>query len=241
MGSVLGITDSQRPRASVSHFHKTLTTTPMADKKKNPKLNLPKGRLQYPRLIGKPDTKFNADGEWKTAWVGDLNDPKVQKIRDQLDTFHAAAIEAEKKNQTEKAEKGKKVNVKAGDPPYTVDEEANTITVRAKLKVKGESKKTGETWTNAVAVFGPDGKPLPATARIGGGSVAQVQVEVQNYYVAASKTAGASLKLRAVLISELHEYGGDAASFGFDMAENDTDSEDAVETSEAVTAEESDF
>jgi len=181
-----------------------------------------KGRLKYPRINGKPDTKFDTDGVWKTQLTCDLGNPKTEAV---MAAIREAAAKAVVDEQAKQTEAGKKVKVKAADLPYTIDEENNTVEFRSKLKVKGENKKTGETWTNKVAVFDNMGKPLPETTKIGAGTTAQISVEIRSFYTPASKEAGVSLRLKAVKCFNIVEWGQDAGAFGFDNDDEDEVSE----------------
>lgn len=213
---------------------------------KRPTITTPRGRLKYPRIIGKPDTKFNADGEWKTQFILDVNEPGAEEFLNKIREAHKQAIVDETKKQQEKAN-GKKVVVKEGELPFTESEDGQTVELRARLKVKGENKKTGETWTNTVVIFDKKGKPITdQKIRIGGGSLAKFTAEMNPFYVAASKTAGVSLRLKAVQIIELVEFGGDASQYGFGNEEDDEDTDtttttDAEETTDETPQSGSDF
>lgn len=205
---------------------------------KRPTITTPKGRLKYPRILGKPDTKFNADGVWQTQLILDPNTTAgVDTLLEQIKKEHEAAITSETAKQKEK-NAGKKIVVKAGDLPYSENEDG-TVELRFKLKVKGENTKTKETWTNTVAVFDAKGKPLTA-GKIGSGTLAKVAFEFTPFYVAASKTAGVSLRLKAVQCIEIVEFGGDASQYGFGAEDDDSETETAGETTDDTETETAD-
>jgi hypothetical protein len=177
----------------------------MTKKAKLERYVTPTGIAQYPHLT-KPDTKFNPDGEYKVNL--ELSDPDaIATITSFLDEQTANAIQKAKEEN-----KGKKI--KESDPPYTVDEETGKCVVRFKLKAK-VTPKTGEGWAQKPALFDAKGAPITGSINIGGGTKMKVSYECVPYYTAIAG-AGVSLRVRAVQILELVEYGSaGAGAFGF--------------------------
>jgi hypothetical protein len=59
----------------------------------------------------------------------------------------------------------------------------------------------------------PSGDPINDGFKVGNGSVVKVAFEPIKYFVASSKTAGVSLRLRAVQIIKLVEFNGGGGDF----------------------------
>lgn len=181
----------------------------MTKKAKAPRFVTPIGVAQYPHLT-KPDTKFNPDGEYKVSL--ELDASAAEEIVSFLDEqFEQSVANAKKENA------GKKI--KEGDVPYSVNEENGKVTVRFKLKAKVTPKK-GEPWDQKVAIFDAKGKPIVDDIKIGGGTKMKVSYELVPYYTAIAG-AGISLRVRAVQIIELVEYGSGAQAGSFGFGEED--------------------
>ena len=178
-------------------------------KEKNQRLITPRGRAIYPYL-NRPDTKFNEDGEYKVklAVPAKLAEDLVQQI-DALAKKAFDEAKADKKNK----------KVKEADLPYQYNEETDEFTFSFKMKATGKSKKTGEEWTQKPAIFDSKGKPCEAGIRVGGGSILRVSFEMIPFFTTLVG-AGVSLRMRAVQVIELKEFGGgDASSHGFEAEE----------------------
>lgn len=187
----------------------------MSDKKKATRITTPKGRANWPKLT-EPDTKFNADGVYSVKLA--LGTADAQGVIEVIEAERAKAIE------DAKAEAGKGKKVKVADPPYVVDEENDTVTFNFKMKASGKTK-AGEVFTQKPALFDAHLNPLPAGVKIGGGSLVRVSADVVPFYTKLIG-AGVSLRLRAVQVIELVEFGGDGASYGFEAEEDGFAAED---------------
>lgn len=114
------------------------------------------------------------------------------------------------------------------DLPYTreqVDDEATgAIIFSFKMNATGKTK-AGEVFTRQPAIFDAAGQPAKGL-RIGGGSTIRVSYELNPFYVPANG-AGVSLRLYAVQVIELVEFGGNAGYFGFESEEQDGGTETA--------------
>lgn len=193
-----------------------------------------KGVLSYPHL-NTPDTKFNSDGEFKTAVVCSLSvaghSELTTKLEEMLDAFIAEASKKAKK----------KIKAHPDGLPFDIDEDEGTVTFRTKSKAY-KSKETGELFTIPMAFFAKDNTPLgvvkvdegelvasDTVPQIGGGTKAVVSVEMKPWV--ASGKAGISLRPRGFKLIEVQEASGaDAGSFGFG------DDEDDFETPELNTS-----
>lgn len=187
----------------------------------------PRGLFRYPRLDS-PDTKFNAAGVYKVDLVlpAELAQPLIKKI----DTAMAASFaDAKAEN------KGKKI--KMSDAPYKAvtndkDEETGEIKFSFKMTASGEYKtgaKKGEKWTARPQMFDAKAQPLK-DVKVGGGTEGRVSYEIMPFYTALVG-AGVSLRLKAVQILKLVEYGNkDAKSYGFDAEDDGYDGTSADES-----------
>ena len=178
----------------------------------------PKGTFQYPKFFT-PDTKFDEAGVYSGALVLPLAEPATQALLKQLEDALKDAIETAKKDATKKGKKPPKV---CQDKPWTVDEEAGTLTLRAKKKASFKDKKTEEIVNTKLAVFGPDNALMKDPGYLlGSGSVGRMTVQISPFGVdkASPIGVGISLRLLAVQILEAREYAASGESFGFDAVE----------------------
>lgn len=167
----------------------------------------PKGVFVYPWLT-KPDTEYNAAGEYKVSLRVSAEEaqPLMEKIDAAIKANHDAVVK----------EKGKKV--KRVDPPYTVDEDDNTVVFKFKMTASGKRKDSGEDWSQKPGLKsntkGPDGKlaDLPDDVSIWGGTEGKVAFSIFPYFVAGTG-AGVKLRLKAVQVIKLVSGGSD---YGFD-------------------------
>lgn len=182
------------------------------------KITTPKGKFIYPHLT-KPDTKFNVDGEYHLV----LSLPR-EDAKDLV-----AKLKAEAKKSNEKA--GEKANkkVKANNNPFSLNDDSQEVEFKFKLKAKAKSRKTGNEWEQAPAIFDAKGKPMPKGKSIWGGTVGRVNAEVIPYYTP-SLGSGITLRLKAVQIIDLVEGSGGskADDFGFEEEEGFDAGDDKV-------------
>lgn len=206
----------------------------MADKKKRPpliKVTTPEGIARFPWL-NKPDTKFNADGDYSTGIV--LTAEEAQPIIDLLNAevekaYLAAVADLTEKVEKEKGEKKAKAK-KALDsiergaipakPEYDDDgnETGNVIlTFKMKATRKVDDGEGGKkTVKQAPKLFDANGDAIPNSVQVWGGSSISVAGSINGYYIPGTNTAGASLRLAAVQVIKLSSgNGGTAESFGF--------------------------
>lgn len=190
-------------------------------------LTTAKGIAVWPK-VNEPDTKFDANGVYQIKLR--LEGEDAVALRNQLDQAVAANLEELKKDAKLKGKK-----IKNADAPYQIEtgddeQETGAIIFNFKMKAKG-TRKDGTTFTAKPLLFDNLAKPLAADKRVGGGSVVKIGYEVNPFYVAAIG-AGVSLRLKAVQVLELREFGGDASAFGFSAEEAEE-----ADMSEAVDAE----
>ncbi len=193
----------------------------MADNKsKYPKHLSPRGTLIWPKL-NVPDTKFNADGEYKT----DLRIPVAVFEQSGLKKMLDAEVEralAEAKHEGKDLSPAAKAKIKAkgANFPYKVayDKDGNVIEDMVdlvfKVKADGQDPKTGESYSNKPKQFDAKGNPINVTLLIG--TEAKVSFTVFHWATAALGY-GVTLRPKAVQVLKLVERGSaDASSYGFE-------------------------
>jgi hypothetical protein len=176
-------------------------------------LTTPKGIAVYPH-INTPDTKFDPVGHFKV----DLRVPA-----DEGGAEFAATIDAMIERQYEAVleETGKK-KVKRSNEPYTIDEDTGDYIFKFKSKAGGVTK-AGEKWTRTITVVDAALNPCPG-AKVGGGSEIIVATEPFPYYTAAIG-CGVSLRIKAVQVITLREWGQSVEGLGFESTDGFTASE----------------
>lgn len=189
-----------------------------------------KGQLTGFISLDKPSTKFDKDGVYSTNIL--LSEEEGTKLADE--------IKAVRTEQFKKFGKGTKVTELTQCVPFTtVDEETGEEMPdeegRYVLKTKaGAYIKDGKP-TFKPQLFDAKGNKVTIN-NIGAGTVAKLAVELSGYSVA-GKT-GVSVKLKAVQIIDLVEFGGGSAeSYGFGEEEGFEGTEEVEETKAVETAE----
>jgi hypothetical protein len=198
------------------------------ERKKAPRFTTPAGIAAYPRILGTPDTKFDEDGVWSIK----VKFPDMKTAKPVIEKIKEAALEAKAEAKADDKfmanlkKKKKTLDNAALDLPYSEDEETGEVTVGFKMKASGISKKNGERWNMRPAVFDAQGAPVPQETKVGSGSKVKVAYELGGFHTPLGW--GVSMRLVAVQILELVEWGqGSATSYGFEV-------EDAPEGTEAA-------
>lgn len=150
----------------------------------------------------------------------------------------AAAWESFKKSDDCKGKKFGKTEPSLGIKEYK-DEEYFKFSTNKTIKCRN-----GETFENHVALFDAMGKSAGASIKeIGNGSKIRVACDLIPFYMT-KDIHGVSLRLKAIQIFDLKEYG-DAQSFGFEADEagwtNEAVADDAADDVPFPTDEDSDF
>ncbi len=187
----------------------------------------PKGIAVWPRL-NEPDTKFKEEGEYTVSLAYDGDDKaandlikKLEQTRDEL--FEAWLSENPKKKKTAEVA-----------PVFTdeVDEEGDETgrkLLKFKMRASGIAKKTKKHFTMKPDIFDATGKKLVNPPKIGGGSVLKVSFEVGGHFVESAKKFYLSLRLVAVQVIELVEFGArNAGDYGFGEEEGFAAGEEAT-------------
>lgn len=167
----------------------------------------PKGTAVWPR-IDTPDTKFDEDGVFSCKLHVSEGDFKAfeAQINKQVEADYKAECASQGKDKLRRA---------ASCPLRITDDGEYEIYAKQKAKVHTKSKGTLEF---SIAAYDSQGKKIE-TPKIGSGSTLKMAVEVNTWFVP-SQGFGYTLRLRAVQVIDLVEYGGGEGSFGFGAEED---------------------
>lgn len=193
----------------------------------NNRFTTPKGLAQYPS-IKTPDTKFNPEGAYKVNLVME-DDEKTNALVSKLE----AILEDFYENDDDvlyAISKGRKV---VTQDIYEKDEEGRIV---MKFKQKAViTKKDGSKIPVKIRQFDSKGKPIDVN--IGRDSVIKVSFTANPYYMPSTRTCGLSLRLLAVQVISLNEFGdASASSYGFEEEEgyNGEEPEDSSKSFEDI-------
>ena len=189
-------------------------------------LQIAKGKALWAKVF-EPDTKFDPNGIYSIDLI--IPETEAQELCEYLDTV------VQKRFDEEVKEYPKKKATLSTKPPYEQDydedgNETGNLKFRFKLKAKGQTR-DGREYEQKPAVVDAKRKPITDEVSVGNGSVVKVAYEPIPYVMASTKQVGVSLRMKAVQIIDLVEYGGGAASV-FD----DEDGFEAEETTTPTTA-----
>lgn len=166
------------------------------------------GSAQWAKVF-EPDTKFNPLGDYSI----NLQMPVAQaaEMSEKLE-----AIVQAKFNEAVEADPRLKNTLTTQDvcqPVYDRETGDDTGNVEFKFKLKAKIQKRDGTWyEQQPAVLDSKKVPMTNDILIGNGSRVKVAFEPIPYVMASTKKAGVSLRLKAVQVIDLVEYGNSAAS-----------------------------
>ncbi len=216
----------------------------MSEKKKKKKAvthTTPVGVAKYPYLT-KPDVHptYSPDGVYTVKLV--LTGDKAQSLMTKVDAGIEASYEDATTNEKSEAKRKK---IKRADAPYTEVEDSDgneTGEIQFNFKLKAVGKSGGKTWKQSPKLFDAKGTPVPKGVEIWGGSEIKVAFEMYEYFMASSKEAGVSLRIKAVQVIKLVSGGsGKAEDFGFAEEEgDDLSNAGSTEEEEELTEDEED-
>lgn len=128
---------------------------------------------------------------------------------DNLENFLLKELEAAKQSEEFKGKKW------SSEPSMGTGETKDGETYfKFKKKASYVSKKTREVVHTTVPIFDSKGKPLPKDIEIGNGSRVRVAYSILPFHMSKVNN-GLSLRLEAVQVIELRQYGANAENFGF--------------------------
>ena len=166
-----------------------------------------KGNARWAKVF-EADTRYVPEGEYSIQVV--VPEAEATEVCEQFNSM----IEA-KRAETVK-DNPKLTNVLSTHQPFEMDtDEAGTptgdIVFKAKMKARVKSK-DGKVYEQKPMVVDAKKTPLDGSTLIGNGSVVKVAVEPFPYMMPATKTVGVTLRLKAVQVIDIVEYGNNAAS-----------------------------
>ena len=177
-------------------------------------MTTPRGRAIWPHLHA-PDTKFDAAGVYSTKL--NLSASAARPLIEALEEMQKqAADEAVKSGEFKPRKRGE--TVKLGDLPF-VEEEDGSFTFNFKLKASGKTR-DGREFKQSPTIFDAFGKAVPGGLKVGGGSTIRVSFEPSGFYTALVG-ASVTLRLKAVQVIDLVDFGGGSADYyGFEPEED---------------------
>lgn len=178
------------------------------------------GVAKWPHLV-KPDYKFKDAGEFHVKLRFGAEDFEACGIKELVDEAFDGAVKKAKAINA----KDKKKPPKVLDKPYYLDEESNEYEISFKSKYSWVDKETKEVKTRRVPIFSASGAIIKnPDLKIGNETVMRVSFTIDPFFTAIG--VGVSLKLEAVKILKLVEYGANAEAYGFGEDESDLYGED---------------
>jgi hypothetical protein len=207
---------------------------------KKPQLLTPRGVAIYPHL-NTPDTKWKAEGEFKTRLAFDGDDAEVLAFMGQLYDLRDAkfneitsALIADKK--VARAKEIKKADVLRAELDESTGEETGRLIATVSMRHKVTSRKDGQVYLLKPLYYNAKRVELLNPPRIGGGSLLRCFVEPDAYMNESNKTVGVSLRLKAIQIIKLVSGGQRSAeAFGFANEDGDDIEDMPVVTSQTVS------
>lgn len=157
--------------------------------------------------ILKPDTKYNADGDYKIKVRIDRDAPKLGDLLEKIEQARADA-----KAEFVKNPKNKGKRVKEADLPFYEDEDTGEVVLSFKSKASYIDKKTQERKSRVIPIFGGAGRLKPdEVPNFGEGSVVRVAFQISGFCNAALG-AGVSLRLESIKLIKPVEFTGSGSN-----------------------------
>ncbi|MDY0214968.1 MAG: hypothetical protein RBS24_05635 [Bacilli bacterium] len=183
--------------------------------KKRTRYTTPVGEAKWPHIT-KPDYKYKDAGEYHTKLRIGKEDFE-ENLKGVIDEIYNDAVKRAKADNA----KNKKKPPKVLDTPYYLDEETNEYEVSFKSKYSWVDKVTKEVKTRDIPIFNSAGAIIKnRDLKVGNGTTMRVSFVIDPFHTALG--VGVSLKLEAVKILNLVEYGANADSYGFGEDESDS-------------------
>jgi len=201
-----------------------------------------KGKSLWTKVF-EPDTRFVPEGEYSTQVV--VPEAEAADVCEQLEALAKAKFdEAVKDNPKLK-------NVLSmrpvSEPEYDDNgNETGNVVFKTKLKARIKSR-SGETYSQSVSVVDAKKTPMDGSQMVGNGSIIKVAVEPVPYVMQSTKQVGVSLRLKALQVLSLVEYGAPSTDIfdeedGFvSKAVAKDDAVEAFDDGDAVASDEGDF
>lgn len=174
----------------------------------------PKGTAVFPYL-NEPDTKFNADGEYKVRLR--ITQDEAEQLITKFDPFRQEVLEvATAQHKANPKTRAKKLNENELPIVEEFDHESGEPTGYWLVSLKASAvikKKSGEANARDIPFFDAKGKPLKKKPAVFGGATLKVAFDAVPYYTAGVGT-GLTFRIAAVQVVEL-TGGGGGGNYGF--------------------------
>ena len=202
-----------------------------------------KGKSLWSKVF-EPDTRFVPEGEYSTQVI--VPEAEAADVCEQLENL------AKQKFSEAVEDNPKLKNVLSMRPVFETEYDDNgdatgNVIFKTKLKARIKSR-SGETYSQSVSVVDAKKTPMDGSQMIGNGSTVKVAVEPFPYVMNSSKEVGVSLRLKAMQVINLVEYGQPSTDSLFDEEEGfvskavaKDNSADVFDDDEAVATDEGDF
>ena len=187
--------------------------------------------------VTEPDTKFNPDGDYSiNIQMPEAESAQMcEKLESIVQAKFAEAVENDPRL------KNTLTTQPVCQPVYDRETGDDTGNVEFKFKLKAKvRKRDGTYYEQEPAVFDAKVQPMDKSVLIGNGSKVKVAFEPIAYVMPSTKKAGVSLRLKAVQVIDLIEYGNSASSV-FDEEDGYVAPSATVAAQEEVFADASDF
>jgi len=187
----------------------------MANPKKQPPLNTPRGVAVFPSL-NVPDTKFKPEGEYATRLAFEPGEESTQTLIAELERRRDIAWDEHIASLKDDAERKKFTKTYSKAPVFTEEvdkagDETGRILINFKMKASGVNKTTKKPWSQKPTIVDARGKKMQNPPDIYGGSVLRIGFETTSGPVPSSKLFYLSCRLLAVKVLDLVTKGGYSA------------------------------
>lgn len=166
-----------------------------------------KGNALWAKVFD-PDTRYVPEGEYSIQVV--VPETQAAEVCEQLDNMAQAKLSEVVKEQP------KLKAVLSTRAPYELEtDEAGNPTGNILFKTKMKARITsrdGRTYEQKPAVVDAKRTPMDGSQLVGNGSLVKVAVEPMSYMMQSTKQIGVTLRLKAVQIINLVEYGNTVTS-----------------------------
>ena len=187
--------------------------------------------------VFEPDTKFNPQGDYSINLQMPVADSV--KMSEQLESL--VQVKFNEAVEKDPRLKNTLTTQPVCQPVYDRDTGDDTGNVEFKFKLKAKvQKKDGTYYEQQPAVVDAKRTPMTKETLIGNGSKVKVAFEPIAYMMPATKKVGVSLRLKAVQVIDLVEYGNSATSV-FDEEDGFVAPPTTEAVSEEVSFDEGDF
>lgn len=192
-------------------------------KQKRERYVSPKGVAIWPRL-SEPDYKFKPEGEFSARLAYDGDDKDYLALKTKLERIRDEAFQKFLSENPKKKKKAKVVPVHRMEEDDEGDETGREI-LNFKMRHKVTRKRDNKEFKLWPTVMNAKREILKVVPNVSGGSVLRVSFEVNPYFNEKDSEFGLSLRMVAVQIIDLVEFGSRTAD------RNDFDDEDGYDGS----------